>query len=729
MTVISQCRQRSAFFAAAIAALLGLATTPATFANDDFRISTLSTRPELVSGGDVLVRVEVPRKVLLQSVRVELNGKDVTAVFRADAAARTLTGLVTGLNLGENTLEAAVVGKGHGRSERLTLTNHPISGPVFSGPHQTPFICETEVFGLGPALDANCSAPTKVQYLYFTTANTFRTYDPAGPRPADLARTTTLDGNTVDFIVRTETGTINRAVYQIAFIHQPGTPLPDPWTKTPGWNGRLIYTFGGGLRASYHQGRWITGGSSGVAGAGVTDANIGGVGRVLGEGYALASSTFNVNNISGNDVISAETAMMVKEHFIDQFGEPRYTIGFGASGGAMQQHLIAHNYPGILDGIQPGLSFPDSWTFLVTYLDCALLDDAFNQSSTPWTVAQKQSVVGHRNYAYCTDNFPNWRTRIHPGNGCDPAIPAAIIFHPVTNPLGVRCTFQDNQKNIFGTDPATGYALRPLDNVGVQYGLLAFNSGAITFEQFAELNRRVGGFDINGEIVANRMVADAAALPIASRTGRVTSGANLDTVPIIDSRQYLDESGNVHDSSRSLIMRARLIETNGHADNQIIWVEAPTTSQLNYRSLRLIDTWLANIASDHSGGSAAEKVVRNKPAGAVDACFTASGEMVTDLASCRALYPPQLNSRLSAGEPLTQDFMKCQLKPVSQAGYTRPLSNAQLQTLRAVFPGGVCDYSEDAVGQRKARAWLAYPRPGGVRLVRDDDARHGRDRD
>ena len=313
MTVISQCRQRSAFFAAAIAALLGLATTPATFANDDFRISTLSTRPELVSGGDVLVRVEVPRKVLLQSVRVELNGKDVTAVFRADAAARTLTGLVTGLNLGENTLEAAVVGKGHGRSERLTLTNHPISGPVFSGPHQTPFICETEVFGLGPALDANCSAPTKVQYLYFTTANTFRTYDPAGPRPADLARTTTLDGNTVDFIVRTETGTINRAVYQIAFIHQPGTPLPDPWTKTPGWNGRLIYTFGGGLRASYHQGRWITGGSSGVAGAGVTDANIGGVGRVLGEGYALASSTFNVNNISGNDVISAETAMMVKE--------------------------------------------------------------------------------------------------------------------------------------------------------------------------------------------------------------------------------------------------------------------------------------------------------------------------------------------------------------------------------------------------------------------------------
>jgi len=266
MTVISQCRQRSAYFAAAIAALLGLATTPATFAIDDFRISTLSTKPELVSGGDVLVRIDVPRKLSLQSVRVELNGRNISGAFRADAGERTLTGLVSGLRLGTNVLEASVRSKGHGRSERLTLTNHPISGPIFSGSHQNPFICETEVFGLGPALDEDCSAPTKVEYLYFTTANAFRTYNPAGPRPVDLARTTTIEGNTVDFIVRVETGTINRAVYQIAFLHQPGTPLPNAWTKTPGWNGRLIYTFGGGLRASYHQGRWITGGSSGVPG-------------------------------------------------------------------------------------------------------------------------------------------------------------------------------------------------------------------------------------------------------------------------------------------------------------------------------------------------------------------------------------------------------------------------------------------------------------------------------
>lgn len=40
--------------------------------------------------------------------------------------------------------------------------------------------------------------------------------------------------------------------------------------------------------------------------------------------------------------------------------------------------------------------------------------------------------------------------------------------------------------NVYGRDPATGFARRPFDNVGVQYGLAAFNAGAIPFEQFAD---------------------------------------------------------------------------------------------------------------------------------------------------------------------------------------------------------------------------------------------------
>ena len=49
-----------------------------------------------------------------------------------------------------------------------------------------------------------------------------------------------------------------------------------------------------------------------------------------------------------------------------------------------------------------------------------------------------------------------------------------------TNPHGVRCTLQDNQANVFGRDTKTGAAPQIFDNVGVQYGLHAFNDGKIS---------------------------------------------------------------------------------------------------------------------------------------------------------------------------------------------------------------------------------------------------------
>jgi hypothetical protein len=57
---------------------------------------------------------------------------------------------------------------------------------------------------------------------------------------------------------------------------------------------------------------------------------------------------------------------------------PAYTIGQGGSGGSMQQHLIAQNYPGLLDGIMPAASFPDTIVQWQIQADCSLL----NSSST-----------------------------------------------------------------------------------------------------------------------------------------------------------------------------------------------------------------------------------------------------------------------------------------------------------------------------------------------------------
>jgi Tannase-like family of unknown function (DUF6351) len=94
-------------------------------------------------------------------------------------------------------------------------------------------------------------------------------------------------------------------------------------------------------------------------------------------GYAVASSTLNVLDNNCSTIISAEAAMMVKEHFIDTYGPVQFTIGWGGSGGAIQQYEIADSYPGILDGIIPSVSFPDPITTGAPVTDCRMLDSFF----------------------------------------------------------------------------------------------------------------------------------------------------------------------------------------------------------------------------------------------------------------------------------------------------------------------------------------------------------------
>src|SRR5262252_8780858 len=77
---------------------------------DDLDIITVSTRPDTVSGGDVLVRIVVPRSVAINDLVILLNGQAVTSAFRPEAGGHSLLGLVEGLNLGQNTLTAQAVG-------------------------------------------------------------------------------------------------------------------------------------------------------------------------------------------------------------------------------------------------------------------------------------------------------------------------------------------------------------------------------------------------------------------------------------------------------------------------------------------------------------------------------------------------------------------------------------------------------------------------------------------
>src|SRR3979490_3411554 len=90
-----------------------LVTAQAGEGPSEFEIVSLSNRADLVSGGDALIEVRVPENVRLNQVSLRLNGRVVTGAFRANEAARTLRGVVTGLVDGDNEFVAEARGRGH----------------------------------------------------------------------------------------------------------------------------------------------------------------------------------------------------------------------------------------------------------------------------------------------------------------------------------------------------------------------------------------------------------------------------------------------------------------------------------------------------------------------------------------------------------------------------------------------------------------------------------------
>ena len=699
------------------------------------RLETVPTKPHLVSGGTALIRIDSSGGVDLDDITVSLSGIDVTGGFQTAPPDRlgresdAFLGLVEDLVEGDNSV---VVERDGARLAQLTVTNYPITGPIFSGVHLTPHFCLEDLeadrdgrarrFAIGNrefiegTLDDHCSLETRVDYLYRSTQETDRFVGLADPTslPLDVAETTTTDGATVPYVVRLETGTINRAFYQTAMVVDSENPDPGPWTPSAGWNGRLIYTFGSGCEAGFFQG---------------TDT--GGVLRdnLLSRGYAVASSTLNVNAQGGcNDPLSAETAMMVKEHFAETFGPPVHTIGSGGSGGAMQQLLIAGAYPGILDGIMPTTTFPDAVSYFIDTAECRLPLRLF-LNGRDLDDETKRVIGGWATWDTCDRSLAGRPNGIGPDD-CPAVIPVEERYHPVNNPGGVRCSIYDGLRNVFGTrqydeiqpTPITAFGRSPHDNVGVQYGLEALNQGLVSKELFLDLNADVGGWDIDFQWRAERAEADPYAVRIAYETGRITSGAGgLATTPIIDERNYRDLASDYHASYYSFVMRERLIRDNGHADNYVL-IRRPATLSLADENLALMDEWLTNIALDTTTEDPSARVVRAKPETLVDSCWSEDGiqmaepqlfdtERLYDVSDgrCNGLYPIHAGPRMIAGGPVTNDVLKCQLKPLDRADYDVEFSDAEWTRLSQIFPDGVCDWSSPGIGQAShTRTWLSF---------------------
>ncbi len=783
-----------------------LARDQAQAGDGGFELSILSSSPDQVTGGDALVRVDVPSAVHLNKVTVELNGTDVTGAFVPEPGDHALVGLVDGFVLGENTLEARV-SRGKGDQTDLTVTNHPITGPIFSGPQQEAFVCTTARAGLGQPLIDNqdqigipvaeedaggnyphdgrgyptgaavivgwskdCSADTVIDYRYRTTGGQWQPLaDPTAPLPADIATTTTMDGDTVPYIVRWERGTNNRFIYSVAMLAPTSETDPSDPDRSL-WNGKLVFSFQGGVAIGHTQGSTSTS-------ARLRDAS-------LSLGYAVVNSTGIRTNTHYNLQLGGETALMLKEHFIESHGVPVYTVGVGGSGGAIQQYVYGQNHPGLLDAAIPQFSYSDMVTQTIHVGDCELLEHYFDVTdggNPKWLDVENRQAIQGLNASASPQNLSGGE--LAQWNGIygiysllglpvadrdDPAIPAltecrqgwfgltALLLNPTFTNVrdidklaqgteGVEWTHWGDAVNIYGTDES-GFARVPWDNVGVQYGLQALIDGVITPQEFLDLNANVGswketkdsvpeGFPFEGGFSpanfdpwssrnmnlspdggitpAPRREGDIQAINAAYNVGKVFDG-KID-IPIIDWRIYLEDELDMHHSHQSFATRQRMIEGQGHADNQVIWFTdgRPFAAfDQTPQAFEVIDEWMANIKANPDNS-----VAENKPALAVDRCFSflgteiASGDDVWDgilndesAGTCTQQFQIFSTSRIVSGGPLKGGIFKCQLQSVGKAiakgvyGSWEP-DKDQRARLKEIFSTGVCDYSLPDAGR------------------------------
>ncbi|HEX3141941.1 MAG TPA: DUF6351 family protein, partial [Rhizobacter sp.] len=549
---------------------------------------------EIVPAGDALI-----------GLLVQVGSRDVSSAFARRADGR-VTGLVTGLDNGDNVLTAQTLGS---RSAQLTVTNAPRNGPVISGAAITPFYCATptpvpvngnvpatNASGLAGVADANCNIASETKLYYRSTtaaasvanpggcslalpdpvwsisatattvpaqpappANAcFKPYTP-GSTPADLATTTTDTGASVPFIVRVERGTLNRGIYDIVVLTDPA----QPWTAVAPqsvWNGKVYYSFGASTGQPRRQTRPANAWTGGE--------------EQLKRGYLVAVNSMTDSARNSNRVLMSETVMMMKEHITDTYGPIKFTLGSGCSGGSINSNMNASISPGLLDGIVTSCTYPDSETTTMEVNDCVLLVEAYQKPGlqTLWAGltqdqinAKKGAINGHVDQTACHAWYNAFGSNGRAGlyqqrlvgdnttgaiiqtpttvNNCE--LPNTAVYDPA-NPVATaslpRCNAWSWAESIWGRVSGGVAARDTRDNVGVQYGLRALQNGAITAEEFVLLNESVGGIDHDSTARAERSVADPEALDIAYRSGIVASGKQLAKTAIIDLRGWDDSN-------------------------------------------------------------------------------------------------------------------------------------------------------------------------------------------
>ena len=568
-------------------------------------------------------------------------------------------------------------------------TNGPVE-PLFAGPLQYPFLCQSVDSGLGQSLvdnqagygvpvltthpdgslsepvigySQNCSLPTRLHY--FAHTGTGDDGKSLFERSDEQLPTNPTDNNRL--LVRVETGTINRFIYVLLMPTTTSDQRDQPDLSR--WNGKAVYHFKGAVGIGFQQG----------------EARLLRLLRdmqpALEQGYAVMYSTGTETDYLYNITLQEDTALRVKAQFSARYGKPAYTVGFGDSGGGLQQYLLAQNHPGLIDGGVAIIAYPDMITQVTYGLDCELLEYYFDRLAPDpefWRDPEHRSRVEGLGYNataapatldYLTDLVSilngrrppqrdgatecnrNWRGIS--ANANNPRFNSHFArYSEQVNRDNFWTHWQDN-RHAYGTD-RYGRALVPTGNTGVQYGLQAWRDGRISTEQFMDINRQIGGWKAqedmqpehfwlasqdegiggllrfspwgehnmthNGERVslAARTPGSVAAARGAWRSGQVFRGEI--NIPLIDVRPYLDRTPNMHHSWASIASRARILQQQGENRWQSIWVSAPDYKP-QWDAFAAMTRWL----DARQTGELAEDVI---PDWASDRCLDSQGNVI-----------------------------------------------------------------------------------------------------
>lgn len=592
----------------------------------------------------------------------------------------------------------------------------------------------------------DCNHPTRAKYYYLSEED--QRFYPLEDRKHTIAKIMVGD-RWLDFIVRIETGTINRHFYAIAVLRGINESLDRP--DGSHWNKKLIYQFRGGVGIGKRQGN--------IKPSDILKRRK----QQLSEGYAVVYSSANQTSNHYNMWLAEDTALRLKRQFSALYGEPIYTVGIGGSGGAIQQFLLAQNNSEILDGIIPLYSYPDMVSQTIYVLDCEPLEyffDVVDQNNSRWNSWQRRSAVEGLSASEDATNLFTVMTKaagflggsfsniesgfngasecVQSWRGLTPLIHNPTFVHFANNfskevQAKVHWTHWEDLSQFYGRDES-GYAQSTWDNVGVQYGLEALVKGDLSLGEFLRLNRKVGGWinpddmepeklwllqgDVfpidlsfwshhnqslssSAEAPAQRTHGSVDAIGAAYKSGHVFLG-KLD-IPILDVRHYLDDELDMHHSSASFMTRSRMIKAQGTADNHIIWMSNAAHNPVNL-AFTVMDEWLMSAV-----GNPSRDVIAARPISAQDTCFDHEGQVIAQgeevwhgewnaqpTGKCMQVYPSYKTSREIAGGPISGDVFKCQRQSITaaiSAGVYGELDMwPHLEALETTFPEGVCDY-------------------------------------